>query len=142
MPPDISPATRVIRGESSMNSSWVMVYINRHRSPATNPGIGKYRGTPTGRFSILSVPAMFAEEESVFSSAKLTLSDRRVRLQCEIMDALKCLRHWYGNTFVHGVQKEFRDNTISVNHNTTATPPTELSQWNTFKRMAPSTTIH
>jgi hypothetical protein len=34
----------------------------------------------------------------------------------------------YGNAFVHGVQKEFRDNTTSANHDITATPPTQLSQ--------------
>jgi hypothetical protein len=34
----------------------------------------------------------------------------------------------YGNAFVHGVQKEFRDNTTSANHDTTATLPTQLSQ--------------
>jgi hypothetical protein len=28
----------------------------------------------------------------------------------------------YGNAFVHGVQKEFRNNTTSANHDTTATP--------------------
>jgi hypothetical protein len=30
----------------------------------------------------------------VFSSAKLTLSDRRARLQSEIVEALQCLHHW------------------------------------------------
>jgi hypothetical protein len=43
---------------------------------------------------ILSVPAMSAEVERIFSSAKLTLSERRARLDCEIVEALECLRHW------------------------------------------------
>jgi hypothetical protein len=32
--------------------------------------------------------------ERVFISAKLTLNDRRARLDCEIVEALGCLRHW------------------------------------------------
>jgi hypothetical protein len=43
---------------------------------------------------ILSVPAMSAEVERVFSSGKLTLSDQRARLDSEIVEALEYLRHW------------------------------------------------
>jgi hypothetical protein len=43
---------------------------------------------------ILAIPAMSAEVERVFSSAKQTITARRARLKVEIVEALECLRHW------------------------------------------------
>jgi hAT family C-terminal dimerisation region len=43
---------------------------------------------------VLSIPAMSAECERVFSSSKLLLSDRRARLKEEIIEASECLRAW------------------------------------------------
>ena len=34
--------------------------------------------------------------ERLFSSYKILLEDRRSRLQMDIIEANKCLRHWYG----------------------------------------------
>jgi hypothetical protein len=45
-------------------------------------------------FDILSIPAMSAECERVFSSAKILLSDRRARMKEDIIEASECLRAW------------------------------------------------
>jgi hypothetical protein len=45
---------------------------------------------------ILSIPAMSAELERLFSSAKITITDRRNRLGVETIEALKCLKSWFG----------------------------------------------
>ena len=43
----------------------------------------------------LTIPAMSAEPERVFSGAKLTMTDRRNRLSAEIIEAFECLKSWY-----------------------------------------------
>jgi hypothetical protein len=43
---------------------------------------------------ILSVPAMFADPERLFSGAKITISDRRNRLGILTVEALECLKSW------------------------------------------------
>ena len=45
-------------------------------------------------FDILSIPAMSAECERVFSSTKLLLTDRRARMKEDIIEASECLRAW------------------------------------------------
>jgi hypothetical protein len=44
---------------------------------------------------LLSIPAMSAEPERVFSGAKLTITDQRARLQGTTIEALECLKSWY-----------------------------------------------
>ena len=44
--------------------------------------------------NILSIPAMSADVEWLFSSSGLTLSDRRNRMSAEILKALECLKSW------------------------------------------------
>ncbi|RPA72755.1 hypothetical protein BJ508DRAFT_190469, partial [Ascobolus immersus RN42] len=44
--------------------------------------------------NILSIPAMSALPERLFSSSKLTLSDRRCRLRDDVLQALECLQSW------------------------------------------------
>jgi hAT family C-terminal dimerisation region len=43
---------------------------------------------------ILSILAMSAECERVFSSTKILISDRRNRLKDDIIEANECIRHW------------------------------------------------
>ena len=43
---------------------------------------------------ILSIPAMEAEPERLFSGAKVTLTDRRNRMKVEVLEALECLKSW------------------------------------------------
>ena len=50
---------------------------------------------------ILAVPPMSDDCERLFSSAKLLLTDRRSRLQMDIIEASECLRAWYGRPERH-----------------------------------------
>jgi hypothetical protein len=43
---------------------------------------------------ILSIPAMSAEPERLFSGAKITITDRRNRLGIESIQAVECLKSW------------------------------------------------
>jgi hypothetical protein len=45
---------------------------------------------------LLSVPAMSADVEHLFSAAKITLTDRRNRMGMVLMEALECLKSWLG----------------------------------------------
>jgi hypothetical protein len=42
----------------------------------------------------LTIPAMSAEPERVFSAAKITLSQRRCALGDDVINALECLKSW------------------------------------------------
>jgi hypothetical protein len=44
---------------------------------------------------ILSIPAMSAEPERLFSAAKLMITDRRNHLSIRMIQALACLKSWY-----------------------------------------------
>ena len=46
-------------------------------------------------YDLLSIPAMSAETERVFSGAKLTISLNRNRLTEDIIEATECLKRWY-----------------------------------------------
>ena len=46
--------------------------------------------------NILSIPAMSADPERLFSGAKITISDRRNRLGIHTIEALECLKSWLG----------------------------------------------
>ena len=43
---------------------------------------------------ILSIPAMLADPERLFSSAKLLISGLRNKLGMDIIKAFKCLKSW------------------------------------------------
>jgi hypothetical protein len=45
-------------------------------------------------FNILSIPAMSAEPERLFSSCKITITDRRNQLGIESIEALECIKSW------------------------------------------------
>jgi hypothetical protein len=45
--------------------------------------------------NLLSIPAMSAAPERLFSSCKITITDRRNKLSVKIIEALECLRSWY-----------------------------------------------
>jgi hypothetical protein len=47
-------------------------------------------------FDMLSIPAMSAELERLFSGAKISITDRRNRLRIESIEALECLESWMG----------------------------------------------
>jgi hypothetical protein len=43
---------------------------------------------------LLSIPAMSAEPERLFSDTKITLQDRRNRLRIDIIEAIECIKSW------------------------------------------------
>jgi hypothetical protein len=45
---------------------------------------------------VLSIPAMSAEPERLFSSCKITITDRRNQLGIEAIEAIECLKSWMG----------------------------------------------
>jgi hypothetical protein len=47
---------------------------------------------------ILSIPAMSAEPERLFSKAKITITDRRNRLGVSTIEQLECLKSWLNIT--------------------------------------------
>ena len=44
---------------------------------------------------IYSIPAMSPELERLFSGAKHTISDQRMRLKIETIELLECLKSWF-----------------------------------------------
>ena len=56
---------------------------------ATSPSLSQMA------LDLLSIPAMSAEWERVFSSSKILISDRRNRLKDDIIEANECLNYWY-----------------------------------------------
>jgi hypothetical protein len=53
---------------------------------------------------------MSAEPERLFSSAKITITDRRNRLGIESIEAIECLKSWLSK----GSIVAYADNTIDV----------------------------
>ncbi|EXU94633.1 hAT family dimerization domain protein, partial [Metarhizium robertsii] len=51
---------------------------------------------------LFAISPMSDECERLFSSAKLTVVDRRGRLKADIIEACECLRAWYGKPDVEG----------------------------------------
>jgi hypothetical protein len=49
---------------------------------------------------ILLIPAMSAEPERLFSSAKITITDRWNRLGIESVQAIKCCKSWFGQNSI------------------------------------------
>ena len=95
-------------------------FFNKHRDKATGDAFDSYvRGTPVvfinddeedllnwwqvmgdpqlrqQAYDLLSIPAMSAEVERIFSSAKRTISLDRHRLSDEAIEQLELLRHWW-----------------------------------------------
>jgi hypothetical protein len=59
---------------------------------------------------ILSIPAISAEPERLFSSAKISITDRRNRLGIESIKAIECLKSWFSKSSTIA----FADNTINT----------------------------
>jgi hypothetical protein len=55
----------------------------------------KYPNLSIMALNILSIPAMSADPERLFSSSKLTITDRRNRAGIELIEALECLKSWF-----------------------------------------------
>jgi len=59
--------------------------------------------------NILSIPAMSAEAERVFSGARRTISWERMQLGEETIEVIECLKHWKRNKAVKLVEDEIED---------------------------------
>jgi hypothetical protein len=57
---------------------------------------------------ILSIPAMSAEPERLFSGCKITITDRRNRLGIESIESLECLKSWLCKGSVAWMDEEDR----------------------------------
>lgn len=55
---------------------------------------------------ILSIPAMSAEPERLFSGAKITITDRRNQLGIESIQAIECLKSWLGGSSIAWVEEK------------------------------------
>jgi len=56
----------------------------------------------------LTIPAMSAEPERVFSGAKITLSDRRCRMGDDALEALECLQSWQRDGLIAGTRDDIK----------------------------------
>jgi hypothetical protein len=56
----------------------------------------------------LTIPAMSAEPERVFSAAKITLSDRRCRMEDDAIEALECLNSWQRDGFIAASREDIK----------------------------------
>jgi hypothetical protein len=56
----------------------------------------------------LSIPAMSAEPERVFSGAKITISDRRCKLGDDAINALECLKSWHRDGLISASREDIR----------------------------------
>ena len=54
----------------------------------------KYPNLSKMAINMLSIPAMSADSERLFSSCGLTLEDRRNRIGPVLLEALECLKSW------------------------------------------------
>jgi hypothetical protein len=56
----------------------------------------------------LTIPAMSAEPERVFSAAKITLTDRRCRMGDDAIEALECLKSWQRDGLIAATKQDIR----------------------------------
>ena len=56
----------------------------------------------------LTIPAMSAEPERVFSGAKITLSDLRCQMGEDALEALECLRSWQRDGLIAGTREDIK----------------------------------
>ena len=54
----------------------------------------------------LTIPAISAEPERIFSDAKITLSDRRCRMRDDAREALESLKSWHRDGLIGGTRKD------------------------------------
>jgi len=56
----------------------------------------------------LTIPAMSAEPERVFSAAKITLTDRRCRMGDDAIEALECLKSWQRDGLIAATKQDIK----------------------------------
>ena len=63
-------------------------------------------------FDLLSIPAMSAECERVFSGAGVLLTSRKKRMKEDIIEAIECLRTWWIQELICHVSDSQSDNEV------------------------------
>lgn len=108
--PDENMFSRFIREEQeALQATAVADEYEYYCSSPVSPGITdpiawwlepaqqrQYPNLSRMALDILSIPAMSAGPERLFSGAKITITDRRNRLGAETINALMCLKSWFG----------------------------------------------
>ena len=59
-----------------------------------------YPNLPIMALDILSIPAMAAEPERLFSGVGVIVMERRNRLSAETIEVLECLKPWLGTHYI------------------------------------------
>jgi hypothetical protein len=88
--PDETDAMEVFQRDPPVRGSMkdvVGYWVARRQEP-------KLRDLARMALDYLTIPAMSAELERVFSAAKITLSQRRCALGDDVINALECLKSW------------------------------------------------
>lgn len=62
---------------------------------------------------LLSIPAMSAEVERLFSSCKITITDRRNRIGIDAVEAIECLKSWLRENTVTWVDEDWIDRWVT-----------------------------
>lgn len=67
---------------------------------------------------VLSIPAVSAECERVFSQGKLTMTSQRHRMSATTLELLLCLKNWLRNGFTMGPAEERKADKANAEKNT------------------------
>jgi hypothetical protein len=106
---DRRDAMEIFQGEPPVEHEAVTDVIGYWARNGTDP---KWKDLAHRALEFLSMPAMSAQPERVFSGAKITISDRRCQLSDEAVNARECLKSWQRDGLIrasHGEITELED---------------------------------
>jgi hypothetical protein len=83
----------------------------RHRNDESQISLALHPNLSKMALNLLSIPAMSAAPKRLFSSCKITLTDRCNKLSGRVIEALESLRSWYQvQTFdLEDVEEEWKE---------------------------------
>lgn len=84
----------VLLGERETSLSWWLEEVQRR----TYPNLSRFA------IDILSIPAMSAEPERVFSGCRRTITWQRMRLGVKVVEEGECLKSWIRSGVVAGIR--------------------------------------
>ena len=83
----------------------ILDVVSYWRAKALEP---QWRDLARMALDYLTIPAMSAEPERVFSAAKITLTDRRCRMGDDAIEALECLKSWQRDGLIATKKQDIR----------------------------------
>jgi hAT family protein len=83
----------------------------------------RYKHLSKMAIDVLSIPAMAAEPERLFSGAAHTLTKRRNRMKAGTLEMVECLKSWLGGHSTAFMEDNWRKSAAQVNEET---PPEEI----------------